>query len=112
MIKLFIDIDPNSYIIYPGEKDGATALKRVTGNSSVKFFRNSLARLSDGDVYSVNFQEEEESSLFILKFGYPIIPTEKVISFLYERYKQYPNESIAREIEEIIAARPNGEVAS
>jgi len=81
--SVFIDFpdDLNSYEFFPGEKYGADVVSRLLG-IKVEFVCNHYARISDGDIYEVPFENLEDVTAFILKCKYNLVHRDKI-----EEYK-------------------------
>lgn len=81
-MKIYIDHPAGlyDYEFLPGEKTGTDVVSRKLGHKAT-FICNSYAKISTGDIYEIDINEED-MIIFLLKHQYKLIPNSVV-----EQYK-------------------------
>ena len=70
-----------------GDKNVDDLMSRVLGINA-KFICNSYARISNGDIYELSFENIEDATAFVLKNEYDLVDKEKVEYYKKKGCKQ------------------------
>jgi hypothetical protein len=68
---------PGSYDFREDEHYGADVVSRKLGTKAV-FVCNAYAKISNGDIYEVLFEDPEDATAFVLKCEYDLIDKSKI----------------------------------
>lgn len=85
---LFVDVPNNYYHDWTISRDVQVVLKVMWDVEGVTFICNSVAKLSQGDLYSVRLRDDDCAEFFVLRTGLkPVPPNENILA----RIARYAN---------------------
>ena len=88
MHTFYIDI-PHGFKYDHSNGDGDVTVARQLGVPIVEFICNSVAKISDGDVYEVTVKDEQDETFLILKYGFRTIDRSVVEEYRARKRREY-----------------------